>query len=81
MITEHHKVRQYKDPTYPLVELFRKGDLVDFSFGLIKFGISRAYINQVKAKFPNADFHKNLGKRAAKWFMKHPLNPVPMMKW
>ncbi|GAH10024.1 unnamed protein product [marine sediment metagenome] len=55
--------------------------MVDFSFGLIRFGISKAYINQVKTKFPNADFHKNLSKRAAKWFMKHPLNPVPMMKW
>ena len=81
MITEHHKISEYKDTTYPLVELFRKGDLVDFSFGLINFGISKAYINQVKAKFPNADFHKNLGKKAAKWFMKHPLSPVPMMKW
>ena len=81
MITEHHKVREYKDTIYPLVELFRKGDLVDFSFGLFKFGISKTYIKQVKAKFPNADFHKNLGKRAAKWFMKHPLNPAPMMKW
>ena len=81
MITEHHKIREYKDPAYPLVEIFRKGDLVDFSFGLYKFGISKAYINQVKATFHNADFHKNLGKRAAKWFMKHPLNPAPMMKW
>ena len=81
MITEHHKVKEYRGTTYPLVELFRKGDLVDFSFGLFKFSISRTYIKQVKAKFPNADFHKNLGKRAAKWFMKHPLNPAPMMKW
>jgi hypothetical protein len=81
MITEHHKIREYESVTYPLVELFRQGDLVDFSFGLFKFGIPKAYINQVKAKFPNAGFHKNLGKRAAKWFAKHPLNPAPMMKW
>ena len=81
MITEHHKIREYNDPAYPLVEVFRKGDLVDFSFGLYKFGISKAYIDQVKAKFHNAGFHKNLGKRAAKWFIKHPLNPAPMMKW
>ena len=81
MITEHHKVREYQEATYPLVEIFRKGDLVDFSFGLFKFGISKDYISQVKATYPNADFHKNLGKRALKWFIKHPLNPVPMMKW
>ena len=81
MITEHHKVREYKDNTYPLVEFFRKADLVDFSFGLFKFGIPKDTIDQVKTKYPNADFHKNLAKRAAKWFIKHPLNPVPMMKW
>lgn len=81
MISEHHKVRQYNDKTYPLVELFRKGDLVDFSLGLFKFGISKDHINSVKANFPNAGFHKNLVKLAAKWFLKHPLDPAPMMKW
>jgi hypothetical protein len=81
MITEHHKIREYKDKSYPLVEIFRKGDLVDFSFGLFKFGIPKTYIESVKAKFLNSDFHKNLVKKAGKWFVKHPLNPVPMMKW
>jgi len=81
MITEHHKIREYKDDNYPLVENFRKGDLVDFSFGVIKFGISKVFIKNIKSTFPNSDFHKNLGKRAAKWFVKHPLNPLPMMKW
>jgi hypothetical protein len=81
MITEHHKIREYKDETYPLVELFRKGDLVDFSFGSVKFGIPKMYIEEVKAAFPNSGFHRDLGKRAAKWFLQHPLNPAPMMKW
>jgi hypothetical protein len=81
MITEHHKIREYKDESYPLVELFRKADLVDFSFGLFKFGIPKSDIKAVKAKFPNSGFHKNIGKRAAKWFIKHPLKPAPMMKW
>jgi len=81
MITEHHKLREYKNEAFPLVEVFRKGDLVDFSFGLFRFNVTKAYIKEIKATFPNAEFHKNLGKRAAKWFMKHPFNPVPMMKW
>ncbi|GGA76582.1 phosphohydrolase [Neiella marina] len=81
MITEHHKVRQYRDSDYPLVELFRRGDLVDFSFGMVKFGLDKAVIEQVKQAFPNASFHKNLGKRAWRWFLKHPFNPAPMMKW
>jgi len=77
----HHKIRPYKDNHYPLVEVFRKGDLVDFSFGFYKFGIPKSYIREVRSVFPNADFHKNLGKRTIKWLAKHPLNPAPMMKW
>ena len=64
-----------------LVELFRKGDLVDVSLGLFKFRIPPKYIEAVKAKFPNSGFHKYIGKRIAKWLVKHPLNPAPMMKW
>ncbi|MFT6028979.1 MAG: hypothetical protein ACI8O8_000710 [Oleiphilaceae bacterium] len=81
MITEHHKLREYKNKSYPLVELFREGDLVDFSLGIFKFEIPKSYIVSVKAKFPNSNFHKNLGRRAVKWLVKHPLNPMPMMKW
>ncbi|WP_394173355.1 hypothetical protein [Thalassotalea litorea] len=81
MISEHHKIREYTDKSLPLVEIFRRGDLVDFSFGLFRFGIDKSYIETVRTAFPNADFHKGLAKRAGKWFLKHPLNPAPMMKW
>lgn len=81
MITEHHKVREYTGAQAALVELFRKGDLVDVSLGVVRFGLSRAYITAVRTRFPNAAFHRNLGKRAARWFLRHPLNPAPMMKW
>ncbi len=81
MISEHHKLRRYKDKTYPLVELFRKGDLVDFSLGLFKSGIDKAYIKSLKATFPNAGFHKFLIRMSVKRFFRHPLNPAPMMKW
>ena len=81
MISEHHKITAYQDDTYPLVELFRRGDLVDFSFGLFRFGLPKTYIDRVKTQFPNAGFHANLVRLAAAWFPKHPLNPAPMMKW
>lgn len=81
MITEHHKLRKHRNKNYPLVEVFRRGDLIDFSLGLVKFGLEKADIKQLKTEIPNADFHKNLAKRIAKWFIKHPLNPAPMMKW
>jgi len=79
MIEQHHKVR--KSTGEPLAEVFRKGDLVDFSLGIVKYGVSRAYIKEVKETFPNAGFHKNLLRLAGNWICRHPLNPVPVLRW
>lgn len=81
MISEHHKLKAFEDLQYPLVETFRQGDLVDFSLGLIKFGINKQHITAVKKEFPNSGFHKGLLQKSLKWFVRHPLNPAPMMKW
>lgn len=81
IIDMHHKVRPYKDENYPLVEIFRRADLADFSLGLIKGGVDKTTIKQVKTEFPNAGFHKMLMKEQGKWLLKHPLNPFPIMKW
>lgn len=81
IIEEHHKIREYKNDAYPSVELFRRGDLVDFSFGLFRFGLPKDYIERVRTRFPNAGFHAKLARLALRWFPKHPLNPAPMMKW
>lgn len=81
MILEHHKIREVKDGVTPMVELFRKGDLVDFSKGMVRFGLPRKVVNEVMQTFPNAGFHSMLMKLTGKWLVKHPLNPLPMMKW
>lgn len=81
MIMMHHKLRKYRDERYPLVELFRQGDWVDFSLGLVKYGLSRSYINRVKARFPNTGFHKRLVQLELGWLPGHPFNPVPVAKW
>jgi hypothetical protein len=81
MVEMHHKARTYKTDRYPLVELFRKGDLVDFSLGFFKFGIPPAYVREVKKAIPNNGFHRFLMKGAREWFAKHPFSPPPFMKW
>ena len=81
MIDMHHKLRKYQDDRYPLVEVFRRGDLVDFSLGIVKWGLPKSYIQSVKNQFPNAGFHKRLVQLAGGWFSKHPLSPPPFMKW
>jgi hypothetical protein len=79
MIAEHHKLRAYRGGG--LIELFRRGDLVDFSLGVVRFGLSRRWIRAVKARYPNAGFHRGLVRRALRWGVRHPLNPAPMAKW
>ncbi len=81
MITEHHKLRQYNGEHQGIVELFRKGDLVDFSLTAITFNLPKHYIKEMKSALPNAGFHLGLLKKGLKWFLRHPINPVPMMKW
>jgi len=79
MICEHHKLRAYESD--PLVEAFRKGDLVDFSLGIFKCGLPRSFVSEVKAAFPNAGFHKCLVGIASRWVVRHPLNPVPVLRY
>lgn len=81
MIDLHHRLRKYSDTGNPLVEVFRRGDLVDVSLGFVKCGLPGSFIGEVKVAFPNAGFHKQLARRAGRWFVRHPLNPLPMVKW
>lgn len=81
MIDMHHKIGVYQDPQNPLIEIFRQSDLVDFSLGLVKCGLPQKYIKDVKNQFPNAGFHKCLVRISSGWILKHPLKPVPVLKW
>lgn len=79
MISEHHKMSEYKDD--PMVEIFRKADLVDFSLGLVRFGVEKDFIKAVRTELPNAGFHKRLAELTLNRIGSHPFkNPFPMMK-
>lgn len=81
MIDMHHKITEYKGTDYPLVEIFRKADLADFSLGTVTNGLDSRTVQEVKKAFPNEGFHKFLTKLAYSWIIKHPLNPAPIFKW
>ena len=81
MIDMHHKLGKYTGESRPIIEVFRQGDLVDFSLGIVKCGLPKDYVKKVKNQFPNAGFHQGLIKSAGRWFCKHPLNPLPVLKW
>jgi hypothetical protein len=81
IIDLHHKIRPYQGGFSPLIEIFRRADLADFSLGMIKGGVPGATVRAAKAAFPNAGFHKRLMQLAGGWFAKHPFSPPPFMKW
>src|SRR5215831_95097 len=81
MIVDHHKVTPSRANTEWLVESFRRADWIDVTRGLRKFGVPSQVIASVAAEWPNAGFHRRLVQLAMDRFWKHPLNPLPMVKW
>jgi hypothetical protein len=81
MIDQHHRLRALKGSDCRLSEIFRKADLVDFSLGIVKCGLPRSAVASMREQFPNHGFHKNLVRIATGWIVRHPLRPVPVLKW
>lgn len=80
IIDMHHLITEYKGPHKILAEAFRKADLTDFSLGIIKNGVDRNFIKEVKQAIPNAGFHKTLIRFTFIQLGRNPLNPFPMMR-
>jgi hypothetical protein len=96
MIADHHKVTPSHANPHPstiaqgalsgvegqsLIESFRRADWIDVSRGLRTFGLPRTFIAAVDAAWPNAGFHRRLVQLTIDRFLKHPLSPLPMVKW
>ena len=81
MIDLHHKVRPVRHGVSPLVDVFRKGDWIDVTFGLRSFGLDRGTIREVTDAFPNLGFHANLVRLGKQRMRTHPTSPLPMMRW
>jgi hypothetical protein len=80
MIAEHHKITPYRGHAGKLVEPFRKADLIDLSPGMVKFGLDRRFVREVRTRFPNNGFHKRLAELSIARIRSHPTDPLPMMK-
>ena len=81
MIVNHHKVTPWRANPGSLVESFRRADWIDVTRGLRRFGVPRTFIAAVDAAWPNAGFHQRLVQLTVDRFWKHPLIPLPMVKW
>jgi HD domain len=81
MIADHHKITSSPANAHLLVEFFRRADWVDVTFGLRTFGLPRAFIAAVYGTWPDAGFHRRLVELTIDRWSKHPLSPLPMVKW
>lgn len=62
IVAQHHRLSTYGSgrPHAPLVEAVRRADLVDVSQGLIRFGLSKAYVDEVRASFDARVFFRRV---------------------
>ncbi|MDR7171995.1 hypothetical protein J2W56_005756 [Nocardia kruczakiae] len=60
---------------------FRIADRIDVSGGLVRGGLPRAEVRAVVAALPYHGFHRFLAESAARWALRHPLRPLPMLRW
>ena len=70
----------YNVPRTKIAEVFRKADIVNFSLGLIRNGVSPSFIKKEKDALPNASFHKTLLRFTAIQLGCNPLIPFPLMR-
>jgi hypothetical protein len=78
MITDHHRLRPSPER---MTETFRKADLVDVSHGFLSNRIGRSAVRAVVVELPYRGFHAFLAKGLGGHAARHPLRPLPMMRW
>lgn len=81
MIREHHKIRTFRGADAGLIEPFRRADWIDVSLGLLTFGLPRARLRAIFARWPNAGFHRRLVQLTLREARRHPLRPLPVLRW
>lgn len=78
MVLDHHALRARTDP---LVDTFRRADLVDASAGLVRSGLSRAQVREVRSALPYTGFHRQIYAGLFGYAVRHPLRPFPVVKF
>jgi hypothetical protein len=62
-------------------ETFRRADRIDVLRGRLRGPLSRDVITEVIQSFPYGGFHAFLVRGGLHYWMRHPLHPLPMMRW
>lgn len=78
IINNHHKLSPYRGNA--LVEGFRRADLVDLSLNLFRFGVKRGHLRTLNEQYAYQGFHRFIFGQIAKNWLRHPFNPLPIVK-
>ncbi len=78
LVTEHHRLRPVEDR---VTETFRQADLIDVSHGVLRREIRRPAVRAAVGALPYNGFHAFLAKGLTGYAVRHPLRPLPMMRW
>jgi hypothetical protein len=81
MIVNHHRITSSRESPQPLVESFRRADWIDVTRGLRRFGLPPTLMAAVDRSWPTAGFHRRLVELTIDRWRKHPLSPLPMVRW
>ena len=83
LIVHHHKITTYKasSPWAATVDRWRQADLIDVSWGLIRFSLPRERLVAIQARFPDAGFHFKLLRLTFRQLLVTPWRPLPMVRW
>lgn len=82
VIRNHHLLRRARaGSAADVIEAFRRADLTDVSRGLLRGELDAGFVREAVAAFPYAGFHGALLRAALPWCVRHPLRPLPMLRF
>lgn len=80
LIMNHHKISRFSRASDSLAEAFRRADWIDVSLGVLRYGVPKSAIVEVRKAFPNAGFHALLMKLGGQQLLSQPWRPFPMLR-
>jgi hypothetical protein len=81
MIRHHHKVRPYRGPYAATVDAVRRADWVDVTGTALRAGFPRGYVGALGKAFPLTPLLRPGWCMIARYAVRHPRRPLPMLQW
>lgn len=78
MVIEHHRLRRCANR---LTETFRLADRMDVSRGVLRGPVPASAVKAIVRQYPYRGFHGIVLRGGLAHALRHPLNPLPMVRW